>query len=147
MTAPRSIETMVNDATRGMLIARRIGIFKGLALRIDRAQVAASFPCSSAASFSRSGSAFTGGSAAFTGGSAAFTGGSAAFAGGSAAFAGAPGDRARRQGFRPNWPGVGQVPALDRAAATVLAGDQPTRRVRRRGRALGIGQARRLSRG
>ena len=58
----------------------------------------------------------------------------------------APGDRERRQGVCPDRAGAGTVPTLDRAAAAVPAGDQPPRRVRRWGRAVRLGQARRLGR-
>src|SRR5882724_6595777 len=56
----------------------------------------------------------------------------------------AAGDRARRQGVRPHRSRPGGVPPLDRPAAAVPPGDQPPRRVRRRRRALRLGQARRL---
>ena len=59
----------------------------------------------------------------------------------------APGDRDGRQGLRPDragaWP---QSPHWTAAAAAVPAGDQPPRRVRRGGRAVRLGQARRLGR-
>ena len=50
------------------------------------------------------------------------------------------------KGFVRTGAGSGAVPALDRRAAAVPAGDQPPRRVRRRRRAVRLGQARRLGR-
>ena len=50
------------------------------------------------------------------------------------------------KGFVRTGPAAGAVAALDRPAAAVPAGDQPPRRVRRRGRAVRLGQARRLGR-
>ena len=50
------------------------------------------------------------------------------------------------KGFVRTGPALAQSAALDRPAAAVPAGDQPPRRVRRRGRAVRLGQARRLGR-